>query len=197
MIFKVVASKAGNIVFDERVEAESPREARKMMKQSLGLQSLAGVVYAITEIPMALIEEIVAEKIAGMMMGRGRIDPGKLMREAAEAALKNELAPLKNRLTALEGRRGNEGEGGMANRFDPTTATAAPVAVEPHLSSSPQRREPLHAFPAELRAILGPDWKVIRRHYAKTHSVKQTAAQFDVPINTLKSRIRREKWGRK
>lgn len=190
MIFKVVASKAGNIVFDERVEAESPREARKMMKQSLGLQSLAGVVYAITEIPMALIEEIVAEKIAGMMMGRGRIDPGKLMREAAEAALKNELAPIKNRLIVLEGRRGNEAN----NRFDPTTVTETTAASLP---SPTQRRELPRAFPAELRAILGPDWKVIRRHYAKTHSVKQTAAQFDVPINTLKSRIRREKWGRK
>lgn len=194
MIFKVVASKAGNIVFDERVEAESPREARRAMKKALGLQSLAGVVYAITEIPMALIEEIVAEKIAGMMMRRGRIDPGKLMREAAEAALKNELAPIKNRLIALEGRRGNEGAGMSGNvdeakkRFDPVAATHPPPI---------ERQELPRAFPAELRAILGPDWKVIRRHYAKTHSVKQTAAQFDVPINTLKSRIRREKWGRK
>lgn len=190
MIFKIVASKAGNIVFDERVEAESPREARRAMKKSLGLQSLTGVVYAITEIPMALIEEIVAKKIAGMMMGRGRIDPGKLMREAAEAALKNELAPLKNRLVVLEGRRGNEGVGGneVKKRFDPVAATQSPPV---------ERRELPRAFPAELRAILGPDWKVIRRHYAKTHSVKQTAAQFDVPINTLKSRIRREKWGRK
>ena len=41
-----------------------------------------------------------------------------------------------------------------------------------------------------------PDWKAIRRHYAKTKSIKQTAANFDVPINTLKARIRREGWSR-
>jgi hypothetical protein len=195
MTFKVVASQGDRIVFDQRVEAASPREAREVMKRGLRLESLTGLVYAITEIPAALIEEIVTAKMARVSVGNGRIDPAKLMREAAEAAVKQELAAIKNRLTALEGRKGNAGEAAsvdeegskLSQRFDPAGASTP---------SKAERRELPRAIPARLRAILGPDWKAIRRHYAKTKSIKQTAANFDVPINTLKARIRREGWNK-
>jgi hypothetical protein len=195
MTFKIVASQGERIVFDQRVEAASPREAREAMKRALRLESLTGLVYAITEIPAALIEEIVTAKMARVAVGNGRIDVAKLVREAAEAAVKQELAAIKNRLTALEGRKGNAGEAAsvdedgskLPQRFDPIAASP-PSKVE--------RREPTKPIPAKLRAILGPDWKAIRRHYAKTKSIKQTAANFDVPINTLKARIRREGWNK-
>jgi hypothetical protein len=195
MTFKIVASQGERIVFDQRVEAASPREAREAMKRALRLDSLTGLVYAITEIPAALIEEIVTAKMARVAVGNGRLDVVKLVREAAEAAVKQELSSLKNRLTALEGRKGNAGEAiGAASdgselpkRFD-----AAGVSTP----SKDKRREPTKPIPAQLRAILGPDWKAIRRHYAKTKSIKQTAANFDVPINTLKARIRREGWSK-
>jgi len=198
MTFKIVASQGDRIVFDQRVEAASPREAREVMKRGLRLESLTGLVYAITEIPAALIEEIVTAKMARVSVGNGRIDPGKLMREAAEAAVKQELAAIKNRLTALEGRKGNAGEAAsvdeegskLPQRFNPTATLGASPP------SKPERREPTKPIPAQLRAILGPDWKAIRRHYAKTKSIKQTAANFDVPINTLKARIRREGWSK-
>ena len=116
------------------------------------------------------------------------------MREAAEAAVRQELAAIKNRLTVLEGRKGNAGEAitdeeasKLPQRFDPIGASPP---------SKAERREPTEPIPAKLRAILGPDWKAIRRHYAKTKSIKQTAANFDVPINTLKARIRREGWSK-
>ena len=194
MTFKVVASQGDRIVFDQRVEAASPREAREAMKRALRLESLTGLVYAITEIPTALIEEIVTAKMARVAVGNGRIDVAKLVREAAEAAVKQELSSLKNRLTALEGRKGNAGEAityeegsKLPQRFDPAGASTP---------SKAERRELPRAIPARLRAILGPDWKAIRRHYAKTKSIKQTAANFDVPINTLKARIRREGWNK-
>ena len=195
MTFKIVASQGERIVFDQRVEAASPREAREVMKRGLRLESLTGLVYAITEIPAALIEEIVTAKMARVSVGNGRIDPAKLMREAAEAAVKQELAAIKNRVTALEGRKGNAGEAApvdeegskLPQRFDPIGASPL---------SKTERREPTKPIPAKLRAILGPDWKAIRRHYAKTKSIKQTAANFDVPINTLKARIRREGWSK-
>jgi len=87
MTFKIVASQGDRIVFDQRVEAASPREAREVMKRALRLESLTGLVYAITEIPAALIEEIVSAKMARVSVGNGRIDPANLMREAAEAAV--------------------------------------------------------------------------------------------------------------
>ncbi len=187
MTFKIVASQGGRLVFDQRVEAETPREAREAMKRALGLESLTGLVYAITEIPAALIEEIVAAKMARITAGNGRVDPAKLMREAAEAAVRHEMAAVKNRLAALEGRKGGaaETEPSAPKRFD-----AAPSTPEAG------RREPTRPIPAQLRAILGPDWKTIRQHYRKTRSIKQTAAHFDVPVNTLKARIRREGWNK-
>jgi hypothetical protein len=66
----------------------------------------------------------------------------------------------------------------------------APTGPPAGKSSAPPRE-----IPARLRAILGPDWKAIRQRYEATHSVKQTAAEFEVSINTLKARIRREGWG--
>ena len=63
-LFKLIASRAGQVLFDDRVEADSPREAREQMKALLGLQSLTGVVYAITEIPIELIQSIVDAKLA-------------------------------------------------------------------------------------------------------------------------------------
>ena len=40
MTFKIVASQGDRIVFDQRVEAASPREAREVMKRALRLESL-------------------------------------------------------------------------------------------------------------------------------------------------------------
>ncbi len=188
MTFKVVASQGGRLVFDQRVEAESPREAREAMKQALGLGSLTGLVYAITEIPTALIEEIVAAKMARASVSGGRLDAAKLVREAAEAAVRTEMAAIKNRLAVLEGRKGGgaaQAESSAAKRFDAASSTP-----------EPQRREATRPIPAQLQAILGPDWKAIRSHYRKTRSIKQTAAHFDVPVNTLKARIRREGWSK-
>ena len=194
MTFKIVASQGDRIVFDQRVEAASPREARDAMKRALGLESLTGLVYAITEIPAALIEEIVTAKMARITTGNGRIDPAKLMREAAETAVRQELAAIKNRLTAIEGRKGNAGEAAASGEGSELPKRFDPIGASP--PSKDKRREPTRPIPAQLRAILGPDWKAIRQHYRKTRSIKQTAGHFDVPINTVKARMRREGWNK-
>jgi hypothetical protein len=143
MTFKIVASQGDRIVFDQRVEAASPREAREAMKRALRLDSLTGLVYAITEIPAVLIEQIVTAKMARVAVGNGRLDVVKLVREAAEAAVKQELASLKNRLTALEGRKGNAGEAitdeegsKLPQRFDPTPARTGEFRPRGHRSSA-------------------------------------------------------------
>jgi hypothetical protein len=45
--------------FDGRIEAESPRAARRRMKELLGIHSPSGIVYTITELPDDLIRETV------------------------------------------------------------------------------------------------------------------------------------------
>jgi hypothetical protein len=38
------------------------------------------------------------------------------------------------------------------------------------------------------------DWKAVKRLYRRTGSIKQTAVQFELSINSVKARIRREGW---
>ena len=195
-LFKLVASRSSEIVFDERLEAETPRDAREKMKQSLGLESLTGVVYAITEIPLELIREIVTTQMASITTtrrGASTVDIPKLVGAAVNALTSTALVGIQQRMSRLEKEK-------PAERFNPLSTsryrtfnpeksgnTATP-AVKRHAETRP--------IPAPIRAILGPDWKAIRRRYRKDRSVKQTAAQFNVPVNTLKARIRREGWGK-
>lgn len=178
-VFKIIASKGGKVVFDDRVEANTPREARRKMKERLGLESLSGVVYAITEIPIALIRQIVAEQMANSVVERGgkrQVDIEALVRRAVEST---------STVGAAEQRQAPHAP--ASNRRDPLS-DPAPQATRGRAST--------RGNPEPPRAFTGPDWKSIKRVYLRTRSLKQTAGQFDVPVNTLKARARREGWGK-
>jgi hypothetical protein len=67
--YKLTASRGNQIVFDDRLEADNPRHARREMKRRLGLESLSGIVYSLTEIPEDLIRQIVDARIAELAGG--------------------------------------------------------------------------------------------------------------------------------
>ncbi|HPA20537.1 MAG TPA: hypothetical protein PLU30_22490 [Verrucomicrobiae bacterium] len=186
-LFKVLASRGGRIVFDERVRANCPREARAKLKERLRAESLVGIVYSITEIPLEILREIVDARTAELALRgpRRRVDVPRLL----DAAVEHRLAPLTARVEALEAARGRTGAANAsqsANRFDAfTPPTPAPANAAITGDNAAQRR-----------AITGPNWREIRAHYRRTRSPKQTAALFNVPLNTLKARIRREGWSR-
>ncbi|MEI6071108.1 MAG: hypothetical protein WCS31_04910 [Verrucomicrobiae bacterium] len=194
-LFKLVASRSSEIVFDERLEAETPREAREKMKQSLGLESLTGVVYAITEIPLELIREIVTAQMAAITTtrrGMPSVNIPKLVGEAVNAVTGTALVGIQQRMSRLETRK-------ETKRFNPMADAQLPESIADDGSiaiPNVRRRAEIRGIPAPIRAILGPDWKAIKRRYVRDRSVKQTAAQFNVPVNTLKARIRREEWGK-
>jgi hypothetical protein len=186
-------------------EGKYPKLAKGMTEMKYMLQVKAGDAGA-KATGAKLVDGLITKKDSqglnafawGIVDPEGDMEKGKrdydLAMKAAEAAVKQELAAIRNRLAALEGRKGNAGEAitdeegsKLPQRFDPIGASPP---------SKAERREPTTPIPAKLRAILGPDWKAIRRHYSKTKSIKQTAANFDVPINTLKARIRREGWSK-
>ena len=192
-LFKIVASRSSEIVFDERVEAETPREAREKMKQALGLESLTGVVYVVTEIPLELIREIVTNQIAEIATvrgGRKSLDIPKLVGSAVKAMTGTALEGIEQRMSRLEKEKPTE-------RFNPLSTSRYRTFNDPEgntATPAPKRRAEIRPIPAPIRAILGVDWKAIKRRYRKDRSVKQTAAEFNVPVNTLKARIRREGW---
>ncbi len=195
-LFKLIASKAGKVVFDDRIEADTPRTAREQMKSLLGLQSLTGVVYSITEIPVELIREIVATKVLEVVgkrrNGGSSIDVSKIVGDAANVAVSDRLRPLEQRLAALESSRASTGANSTpSRRFDAFSreSTRSSEAA----TTAPTARSARNAAP-EPEPETGTDWRAVKKLYKQTRSPKQTAVHFDLSINTVKARVRREGW---
>ena len=187
--FKLIASKSGQVVFDDRIEAPSPREAREQMKALLGLHSLTGVVYAITEIPVDLIQSIVdarlAESLQRVRNGEPPASVEALIRPLASAAVREQLASLR------VGQAAQQDEApATPQRFD-AFATAADQIVPPIPAPAP-RRAKRTSVTVDGKLV---DWKAVRKFYLRCRSIKQTAAHFELSPNTVKGRVRREGWG--
>ncbi len=111
--YKLIASRGNEIVFDDRIQSDSPRNARREMKNLLGLQSLSGIVYSITEIPVDLIREIVDARIAELAGGAPLQTP---VPADVEALVMERLKPILRRLATLEQ---TPEESAPITRFDP------------------------------------------------------------------------------
>ena len=122
--YKLIASRGHEIVFDDRLQADSPRDARREMKKLLGLDSLSGIVYSITEIPVDLIREIVDARIAELAGGAPLQSP---VPADVEALVMARLNPILRRLAALEQM---PDEPPRSTRFDP-------LANLPELTTEP------------------------------------------------------------
>ena len=163
--FKMIASRGSEVIFDDRVQAASPREARTRLKELLGVQSLSGIVYSITEIPVELIREIVDARVTELAGGAELPAP---VPADLEALLTERLQPIIRRLAALEHSGRAEPEA-TSQRFDPLAEEPEPEADE-------------------------PDWDLVRRHYRRYGDPAKTAAKYGVPLEDLEARAREEGW---
>jgi hypothetical protein len=120
--YKLIASRGNDIVFDDRLQADSPRDARREMKRLLGLESLSGIVYSITEIPVDLIREIVDARIAELAGGAPIQTP---VPADVEALVMERLKPILRRLATLEQ---TPVEPERPARFDPLACLPEPAA---------------------------------------------------------------------
>jgi hypothetical protein len=112
--YKLIASRGNEIVFDDRIQSDTPRNARNELKKLLGLKSLSGIVYSITEIPVDLIREIVDTRIAELADG-AQIQTS-LPPELEELVMER-LKPILARLATLE--QAPADEPATVPRFDP------------------------------------------------------------------------------
>jgi hypothetical protein len=64
-LYWIVCDDKETNVFEGRYQGRTRGEALKFLKQSIGRKTLNGLVFTITEIPVPLIREIVAEILAG------------------------------------------------------------------------------------------------------------------------------------
>ena len=66
-LYWIVCDDKDTNVFEGRFQGRTRGEALKFLKQSLGRKNLCGLVFTITEIPVPLIREIVAETLGGKL----------------------------------------------------------------------------------------------------------------------------------
>ena len=155
-------------VFEGRYQGRTRGEALKFLQQSIGRKTLNGLVFTITEIPVPLIREIVAEILAG--------DVGSKATPAANVVPLTRPEP--------EASPGRYDAFADAAEPEPTPAEATPPKAE---ASKPAKKvgNPGH----------GDDhWSQVKTYWLECRSVKQTAEHFNLSPNTLKTRIRREGW---
>ena len=125
--------------------------------------------------------------------GGSSIDVSKIVGDAANVAVGDRLRPLEQRLAALERSRA------IARGPTPPPAGASTPSHRESTRSSeaattaPTARSARNAAP-EPEPETGTDWRAVKKFYKQTRSPKQTAAHFDLSINTVKARVRREGW---
>ena len=154
-------------VFEGRFQGRTRGEALKFLKQSIGRKTLNGLVFTITEIPVPLIREIVAEILAG---GDGNATPAA------------NIVPL----TRSE-------PGASPGRYD---AFADAVEPEPRPAEAKPPTPPKPAKKVGNPGHGDNHWSQVKAYWLECRSVKQTAEHFNLSPNTLKTRSRREGWGK-
>jgi hypothetical protein len=156
------------------------------MKALMGLNSLTGVVYAITEIPIDLIQSIVDARLVEALQrlngGQAPATVEQMLRPIASAAVREQLANLREaRITP---------DDPPPQRFDAFTPAVDQIIGTP-TSTPPKPRRKRTSVTTNGTLV---DWKAVKRLYRRTGSIKQAAAQFKLSVNSVKARIRREGW---
>ena len=165
-LYWIVCDDKETNVFEGRYQGRTRGEALKFLKQSIGRKTLNGLVFTITEIPVPLIREIVAEILA----------------EGSNATPAVNIVPLTR--PEPEAGPGRYDAFADAAEPEPTPAEATPPKAK---ASKPAKKvgNPGH----------GDDhWSQVKAYWLECRSVKQTAEHFGLSPNTLKTRIRREGW---
>ena len=166
-LYWIVCDDKDHNVFEGRYQGRTRGEALKFLKQTIGRKTLNGLVFTITEIPVPLIREIVAEILAG-----------------GDGSNVSNVVPLTR--PATEANPGRYDAFADAAQAEPTPAETTPPKAK---ASKPAKKvgNPGH----------GDDhWSQVRAHWEECRSVKQTAEHFGLSPNTLKTRIRREGWNK-
>jgi hypothetical protein len=186
--YKVIASNGNEIVFDDRLEATTPRNARRELKKKLGVESLSGIVYSITEIPVELIRQIVDARIAEIVGGA----PLNVAPPTLESVIEDRLRPLMHRLTALEGRQPTTTQAPRPPRFDPLADLGTNGTCPEIVPDVPAPEPP--ADPPPPPDPPGPDLSAVRRHYRRYRNPALTAQKFGLTPRMLKTCARVGGW---
>jgi len=173
-LYYIVCDDKDTTLFEGRYQGRTRGGALKFLKQSIGRKTLNGLVFTITEIPVPLIREIVAEILAGGVTPAANIVP----------ITRPEPEPTVTRFDAFA----DAAESGVT----PTTPDSKPSKAKPKTKANSKAAAP--------EAKVGNPghgdelWLQVRAHWEECRSISQTAAQFGLSPNSVKTRARRENW---
>ena len=83
---------------------------------------------------------------------------------------------------------------GIRSRLNGTTAPNENVVERVQSNAEERRRSRPRERPATTTDGRVIDWKSVKKLYLRNRSHKQTAAAFDLSVNTVKARARKEGW---
>jgi hypothetical protein len=164
-LYWIVCDDKDHNVFEGRFQGRTRGEALKFLKQTIGRKTLNGLVFTITEIPVPLIREIVAEILAG-----GTVT----------------AAPNVVPITPVE----PEASPGRYDAF----ADAAEPEPTPAEATPPKAKASKPAKKVGNPGLGDEHWAQVRAYWETCRSVKQTADHFGISPNSVKTRSRREGW---
>ena len=167
-LYWIVCEESDTTLFEGRHQGRTRGSALKFLKEQIGRKSLGGLVFTITEIPVPLIREIVAEILAGGSLPAAAasnvvpitnpepdpdVEPHDLPADAAEAKVtpSNGGRPAKVKATPVSSKVGNPGHGDDL-------------------------------------------WTQARAFWDECHCIRKTAEKFGLSPNSVKTRAYREGW---
>jgi hypothetical protein len=170
-LYYIVCDDKETTLFEGRYQGRTRGGALKFLKQSIGRKTLNGLVFTITEIPVPLIREIVTEILAGGVTPAANVVP----------ITRPELEPTVTRFDAFADAPGPEAKPAKAK---PKANSKAKANNKP---AAPETKVGNPGHGDEL-------WSQVRAHWEECRSISQTAAQFGLSPNSVKTRARRENW---
>ena len=171
-LYYIVCDDKDTTLFEGRYQGRTRGGALKFLKQSIGRKTLNGLVFTITEIPVPLIREIVAEILAGGVTPAANIVP----------ITRPEPEPTVTRFDAFAD--------AAESRVTPPAPDAKPSNAKAKANSKAAAPEPKVGNPGHGDGL----WSQVRAHWEACRSISQTAAQFGLSPNSVKTRARRENW---
>lgn len=165
-LYYIVCEDNETTLFEGRYQGRTRGAALKFLKQSLGRKTLNGLVSTITEIPVPLIREIVAEIVAG---GDGTGTANVVPIKAPEPT------PPAGRYDAF------------AETAEPDSPPAEAPAPKKRKKSAAKVGNPGHGDDL---------WKKVRAHWEKCGNLSEAARKFNLSPNSVKTRARREGWNK-
>ena len=174
-LYYIVCEEKEITLFEGRYQGRTRGGAMKFLKQAIGRKTLNGLVFTITEIPVPLIREIVAEILAS-----GDVTP------AANVVpiTRPEPEPTVTRFDAFA----DAAESGVT----PTTPDAKPSKAKTKTNSNLEAPESKVGNPGHGDEL----WSQVRAHWDECRSINKTAEKFGLSPNTVKTRARREGWNK-